>query len=168
MSLSPLFLLKIPGLTIFLAALCSVIVKFISSRKAKQHEKDTEREQRDQEWIHQWRNQCYKRNRLIQREVYIREELDKLTNKDDEWKDTLRHSEFHGPGATVVQTSYLWDSIGERECCRIYNPMVLEPVLSTEIPSKGVMYGGRWMLRKEMWLLLQTTSNEGWENNEAL
>lgn len=67
-------------------------MRFISSRKAKQHEKDAEAEQRDQEWIQKWRNQCYERNRLIQREVYIREELDKLTNKDDEWKDTLRHS----------------------------------------------------------------------------
>jgi hypothetical protein len=68
----------------------------------------------------------------------------------------------------AVQTSRPRDSIEETECCRIYKPMVLEPVLSTEIASKGAMYGGRWMLRKEMWLLLQTTPNEGWENNEAL
>lgn len=74
-------------------------MKSISSRNAKQHEKDAEAEQRDQKWIQKWRNQCYKCNGLSQHEVYIGEELDKLTNKDDEWKDTLRHP----PNSTVQE-----------------------------------------------------------------
>jgi hypothetical protein len=54
---------------------------------------------KDQRWIQRWKIQRHERNRLLQREIYFREELGQVEKQDDEkssdrW-DTLQQSLEH-------------------------------------------------------------------------
>jgi hypothetical protein len=54
---------------IYLAMVLCIVSKLFCSKKT---------EERDYRWMQKWARQCKKRNRLLQREVYLLEEMDKL------------------------------------------------------------------------------------------
>lgn len=120
---------------VYLAAIFWVAFKFICWKKARS---------RDTRWIRSWEKQRRRRKRYLQREVYLREELDQLKGLCDGESSSRRHAMQHLLDSTVAQ---LW--LCKQDCAEIYcettgaGPLLLDFWAEQCKPKIYLSKGGR-------------------------